>query len=76
MGDENAMNEILRQLQEAADAAAESAPGEEMTHVAGVSFVDSVGLSLGGKEETRDISIAAAPAVLTIQGTVFARNRV
>ncbi|CAM9734060.1 unnamed protein product [Ectocarpus fasciculatus] len=53
MGDENAMNEILRQLQEAADAAAESAPGEEMTHVSGVSFVDSVGLSLGAapKEE-------------------------
>jgi len=38
---------ILEQLQKEEDSF-QPAPGEEMTHVAGVSFVDEVGLSLGG----------------------------
>eukprot|EP00752_Nemacystus_decipiens_P008349 g7463.t1 len=44
MGEENPMERILEQLQRDNFS---HAPGEEMTHVAGVSFVDNVGLSLG-----------------------------
>lgn len=50
-GSRNPMEGILRQLQnEAGDAPVP--PEEEMTHVAGVSFVDAAGLSLGGEIET------------------------
>lgn len=42
---ENPMDKILEQMQ---GENFSHAPGEEMTHVAGVSFVDDVGLSLGG----------------------------
>lgn len=39
------MEKILEQMQ---GENFSHAPGEEMTHVAGVSFVDDLGLSLGG----------------------------
>eukprot|EP00903_Cladosiphon_okamuranus_P013198 g12310.t1 len=44
MGNENPMEKILDQMQRDNFS---HAPGEEMTHVAGVSFVDDLGLSLG-----------------------------
>ncbi|CAN0191848.1 unnamed protein product [Pylaiella littoralis] len=44
--DKNPMERILEQLQKE-EGGFLPAPGEEMTHVAGVSFVDANGLSLG-----------------------------
>lgn len=42
---ENPMEKILEQMQKENFS---HAPGEGMTHVAGVSFVDRLGMSLGG----------------------------
>ncbi|CAM9096239.1 unnamed protein product [Scytosiphon promiscuus] len=48
--DKNPMDDILLQLQDEAGEAS-VIPEEEMTHVSGVSFVDSAGLSLGAAPE-------------------------
>lgn len=49
MSEDNPVEKILEQMQKENFS---HAPGEEMTHVAGVSFVDDVGLSLGGTDST------------------------
>lgn len=49
MDNETPMERILEQMQRDSFS---HAPGEEMTHVAGVSFVDDFGLSLGGMLHT------------------------
>lgn len=59
---------ILEQLQKEEDSFSPQ-PGEEMTHVAGVSFVDGVGLSLGGKRVC--MSVRATVFLVCIQDCVL-----
>lgn len=76
---------ILEQLQKEEDSF-QPAPGEEMTHVAGVSFVDGVGLSLGGMicphAVCRVVSLSCrrrcrpAPSLLVLAGRCFSYRAV